>query len=152
MILNNPRFPFTLLLCFTLAMSNLVVYGKDKPAICLENFTDSLQMDKCADSFAIEKIIGDAIELGAPIYNAGLHLGCYRIYEWAAYKILYVYGSSCSKVETILKTAIERSHGDYSDIEKAWMMRAAFDKILGVPTKTGNADKDLNKREYPQKG
>lgn len=96
---------------------------------------------KCPKTEEITKIIGDAIALGAPIYNAGLHNGCYRIYEWAAYKILYEHGKACTEVEKILKTAIQKSHGDYSDTEKAWMMREAFDKILGVPTKTREEEK-----------
>ncbi|MGH2564560.1 MAG: hypothetical protein ACRDE5_08605, partial [Ginsengibacter sp.] len=78
-----------------------------------------------------------------PVYNAGLHIECYRIYEWAAYKIIYVYGSDCKEIGTVLKIAVDKSHGDYSDIEKAWMMRAAFDKILGVPTQTSEPEKEL---------
>ena len=84
----------------------------------------------------VEKIINEAISLGAPIYNEGLHMACYRIYEWAGYKILYEYGKKCGEIEKTLKAAIEKSHGDYSDTEKAWIMRVAFDKILGVSTKT----------------
>lgn len=103
--------------------------------------TDSLPVN-CSKSNEIEKIITEAISLGAPIYNEGLHLACYRIYEWAAYKIIYVYGTTCKNVESILKTAIENSHGDYSDTEKAWLMRAAFDKILGIPTKTNETEKE----------
>lgn len=103
--------------------------------------TDSLPVN-CSKSNEMKKIITEAISLGAPIYNEGLHLACYRIYEWAAYKIIYVYGTTCKNVESILKTAIENSHGDYSDTEKAWLMRAAFDKILGVPTKTNETEKE----------
>ena len=97
---------------------------------------------ECSKSAEIEKIINDAISLGAPIYNEGMHMACYRIYEWAAYKILYEYGKDCRDVEKILKSAIDKSHGDYSDTEKAWMMRVAFDKVLGVPTRTGAPEKD----------
>jgi len=96
----------------------------------------------CSKNEEIEKIINDAISLGAPIYNEGLHLACYRIYEWAGYKILYEYGKTCKEVEKILKPAIDKSHGDYSDTEKAWLMRAAFDKILGVPTRMVEPEKD----------
>src|SRR5258708_27627952 len=64
---------------------------------------DSIPGD-CPKSPEIEKIINDAISLGAPIYNEGLHMACYRIYEWAAYKILYEYGKSCKEVEKTLKT------------------------------------------------
>jgi|GEM_PF-2251164 len=90
----------------------------------------------CSKKQEIEKIIAEAISLGAPIYNEGLHMACYRIYEWAGYKILYEYGKDCKEVEKVLKTAIDKSHGDYSDTEKAWLMRVAFDTILGEPTQT----------------
>jgi hypothetical protein len=98
--------------------------------------SDSLKYN-CPNTPEIEKIIAEAISLGAPIYNEGLHLACYRIYEWASYKIVYEYPKSCPLAANLLKLAIEKSHGDLSDTEKAWLMRAAFDKIVGVPTETG---------------
>ena len=103
------------------------------PAITFVKLTNDTLPFACSKSEEIEKIITDAISLGAPIYNEGLHMACYRIYEWAAYKILYEYNKPCKNVITILKNAIDTSHGDYSDTEKAWIMRQAFDKILGVP-------------------
>ncbi len=103
----------------------------------------------CSKSEQVEKIITDAISIGVPVYNSGYHLACYRIYEWAGYKILYEYGTTCKEVEKVLKTAIEKSHGDYSDLEKAWIMRAAFDKIMGVPTQTGDP---APKKETDSKG
>ena len=106
---------------------------------------DTLPVD-CSKSEEIEKIISEAISLGAPIYNEGLHMACYRVYEWAAYKILYEYAKPCKGVESILKTALDQSHGDYSDTEKAWLMRQAFDKILGVPTQTGLEKESLQKK------
>jgi hypothetical protein len=108
--------------------------------------TDSLP-GECPKNPEIEKIITDAIALGAPIYNEGLHMACYRIYEWASYKILYEYGKSCKEIERILKTAVDKSHGDFSDTEKAWLMRAAFDKIMGVPTRTGEPEKPSSPRK-----
>lgn len=95
----------------------------------------------------IEKIITEAISLGAPIYNEGLHMACYRIYEWAGYKILYEYGKRCGEIEKTLKTAIDKSHGDYSDTEKAWIMRQAFDKVLGQPTKTAEPESNPELRK-----
>ncbi len=91
---------------------------------------------QCSKSQEIDKIIQDAIAIGAPIYNNGDHIGCYRVYDAASYKILYLYGNDCSKVKDLLTLCIKRCSGDYSDIEKAWIMRAAFDKILGEPTIT----------------
>lgn len=115
---------------------------------CSAQKTDTA-INSCAKAEQVEKIISDAISIGAPVYNSGFHLQCYRVYEWAGYKILYEYGSTCKEVEKILKTAIEKSHGDYSDLEKAWIMRAAFDKILGVPTQIGEPEK---KAEPDRKG
>ena len=63
-------------------------------------------------------------------------MGCYRIYEGAAYKILHKYSSKCKDVRNLLETALEKSYGNYSAAEKAWIMRMAFDQILGVPTTT----------------
>jgi len=63
-------------------------------------------------------------------------MGCYRIYEGAAYKIIYKYGYKCKEVKRILEAALEKSYGDYSASDKAWIMRMAFDSILGVPTTT----------------
>ena len=90
----------------------------------------------CPKSDAVDSVIINAIDIGAPTYNQGNYLGCYRIYEGASYKILYLYGFDCPRVTEILKTAIDKSHGNQTDSEKAWIMRVAFDEILGVPTKT----------------
>ena len=91
---------------------------------------------KCEKTDSVNLIIGDAINIGAPTYNQGNYLGCYRIYEGASYKILYQYGSYCTRVTQILKTAIEKSYGAFTDSDKAWIMRVAFDEILGEPTRT----------------
>lgn len=91
---------------------------------------------KCEKTDSVQSAILTAIDIGAPTYNQGNYLGCYRIYEGAAYKILYKYGGACIRVGQILKTAIEKSYGDFSDSEKAWIMRVAFDEILGETTRT----------------
>ena len=90
----------------------------------------------CEKIDAIYIVIDQAIEAGAPAYNNGDHLSCYMIYEGAAYKILHKYGSRCADVTNILESALEKSYGNYSVTDKAWIMRMAFDKILGEPTKT----------------
>ncbi len=133
-------FLFILLFSSVCCRAAKYYYENIRPAYTT-SATDSLPVS-CSKSDEIEKIITEAISLGAPIYNEGLHLACYRIYEWAAYKIIYVYGTTCKNVERILKKAVENSHGDFSDTEKAWLMRVAFDKILGVPTKTNETEKE----------
>jgi hypothetical protein len=97
----------------------------------------SVNESTCNKIEAVEQIISDAISIGAPTYNQGNHIGCYRIYEGAAYKILYKYGSKCKDIKNTLEVALEKSYGDYDASEKAWIMRMAFDKILGVQTTKG---------------
>ena len=88
----------------------------------------------CPKIASVDSIIEIAISVGAPTYNEGNHIGCYMIYEGAAYKILHKYGTQCAQVSDILKTALEKSYTSYTSAEKAWIMREAFDKILGEPT------------------
>jgi hypothetical protein len=90
----------------------------------------------CDKTEAIYTIIALAIETGAPTYNEGNHLGCYMIYEGAAYKILHKYGSKCPEISNVLEGALEKSYGNYSATDKAWIMRMAFDQILGEKTRT----------------
>ena len=139
MTLKNYQFYFIILFCITTMLNSQFAHAEKKDINHSGSTSQSL-LRGCRDSAAIEKIIGDAIELGAPVYNAGLHIECYRVYEWASYKIIHVYGGNCKNIEKILNASIEKSHGDYSDVEKAWIMRMAFDKILGVPTQTGNSE------------
>ena len=96
----------------------------------------SLQSTKCEKTDSVNFIISEAIYIGAPTYNQGNYLGCYRIYEGASYKILFLYGNTCIRVSQILKTALEKSYDNFSDSDKAWIMRVAFDEILGEPTRT----------------
>ncbi|OQP41815.1 hypothetical protein A4D02_14140 [Niastella koreensis] len=144
MLLYKAGFRLFLLMVSIFMISQQCIYG-NKVHVAGDPVNNRIIVDtlpgNCSKNEEIEKIINDAISLGAPIYNEGLHIACYRIYEWAGYKILYEYGKTCKEVEKILKSAIEKSHGDYSDIEKAWLMRAAFDKILGVPTRMGESEK-----------
>ncbi len=90
----------------------------------------------CGKIDAILAIIGQAIDVGAPTYNEGNHVGCYMIYEGAAYKILHKYGSKCKDVKTLLEDALDKAYASFDATEKAWIMRVAFDQILGEPTVT----------------
>lgn len=92
----------------------------------------------CPDLNELDETIGAAISIGAPIYNAGSPLGCYRIYEGAAYKLLYRLEQRCPGVTALLRSGLARaeSQPDYS--AKAWTMRRTFDAILGETTSTGS--------------
>lgn len=69
-----------------------------------------------------------------PIYNAGSHIGCYRIYEGASYKLLYLLDESCPTVKMTLAAGLAQAERDVSDTDKAWTMRRTFDLIIGEPT------------------
>jgi hypothetical protein len=86
--------------------------------------------------YAVWRIIDDAISSGAPVYNKGDQTACYRIYDGAAYKVLYLYGSKYKDAKSLLEKALLKTSLNYSDAEKAWILRMAFDEILGVPTQT----------------
>jgi hypothetical protein len=107
-----------------------------KKTIIIRDAPEKDFSEDCEKISPIRIIIDEAISVGAPTYNEGNHLGCYRIYEGAAYKILHKYGSKCKEVRNTLESALEKSYGDYNATEKAWIMRMAFDQILGVPTTT----------------
>ena len=101
------------------------------------NAAYSGQIDKsCGKMELVILIIDEAISIGAPTYNDGNHAACYKIYEGAAYKILHKYGKKCTETAEVLETALEKISEDFSVTEKAWILRMAFDKILGVPTQT----------------
>ncbi len=108
----------------------------------LENraeFRSSLR-SSCDQLSEVDVVIARAISIGAPIYNAGSPLGCYRIYEGAAYKLLYVLGSSCSELTAFLRAGLAQARTDAAVDRKAWTMRRTFDTILGEETATAPLD------------
>jgi hypothetical protein len=73
--------------------------------------------------------LATAIQIGAPVYNAGDHRGCYEVYACTARMLLQaVQGADDAKRR--LKEALERCSvvGDVN--QQAWIMRHAFDAVL----------------------
>ena len=86
----------------------------------------------------IDGVISDAISSGVDIYNSGDHLGCYRLYEGSGYKLLFLLDDRCTAASTLLKRAIREAGttvtpGGYDSVPaaQAWIMRIAFDSLLG---------------------
>ena len=78
----------------------------------------------------IRYYLATAIQIGAPVYNSGDHRGCYDVYACTARMLLQaVQGADDAK--RLLKEALERSSvvGDVN--QQAWIMRHAFDEVLG---------------------
>ena len=84
----------------------------------------------------VDRVIQEAIQIGAPIYNAGSALGCYRIYEGASYKLLYRLGDSCEAVAVTLGAGLRAGDAAEGATAKAWALRRTFDMLLGTPTRT----------------
>jgi serine protease Do len=75
--------------------------------------------------------IGQAIQVGAPLYNQGNHEACYKIYEGAALE-LEKNLQGCAGVKRALAEGRDHAKGMASWTEKAWAMRDAFDGLLVV--------------------
>jgi len=83
---------------------------------------------KHANIADVVKAIWEAIELGAPLYNAGNHEACFRIYENAVTK--YERDAACKGVRTAFGDGLLRAQGMKSFKEKAWALRDTFDGLL----------------------
>jgi serine protease Do len=74
--------------------------------------------------------ITEAIEVGAPLYNAGNHEACYRIYEGTSMK--FETHAACNGVRTAFRDGLDRARTMTSYTEKAWALRDTFDGLLKV--------------------
>jgi hypothetical protein len=75
--------------------------------------------------------IGDAIEVGAPLYNQGNLEACYRVYEGAILDLTRKV-PGCAGPKKALQAGLKEAstRGTYAD--KAWALRDAFDGLLDV--------------------
>jgi hypothetical protein len=93
-------------------------------------------------ALAILGIIEVAIEHGAPIYNAGSHIGCASIYDYAARMILRLLDSPAAaepylgQVEAKLRMVSFDPITEQEANKRAWELRRAFDFTLAllIPT------------------
>jgi serine protease Do len=100
-------------------------------------------LDGCSveQAAAVGAAIGEAIQVGAPIYNQGLRAtsageatryyeACFRIYERTS-KVLEQDGP-CRGVRAAFAAGLSRAAGLASYKEKAWALRDTFDGLLDV--------------------
>ncbi len=89
-----------------------------------------------ADANVINSTIEEAVASGVGIFNNGDHLGCFRVYEGAAYKILFKLSNRSATTASVLTSALHRAEttGESADAAtaKAWIMRGALDSLVGV--------------------
>ena len=85
-----------------------------------------------ADVDKVVRGIGDAIDIGAPLYNHGNFAGCYHLYEGAASDIERQLPSTCQGPTEALRAGRRRAAEQSSPSASAWAMRDAFDGLLDV--------------------
>jgi serine protease Do len=76
--------------------------------------------------------LGQAIETGAPLYNAGNPDGCYHVYDGTASDVVRKLPPSCGGPARALTEAQKRAAALSDSTSQAWAMRDAFDALLEV--------------------
>jgi hypothetical protein len=74
--------------------------------------------------------IGEAIAVGAPLYNHGRHRACYQIYEGAASDIENRLPKSCAGPKKRLAQGRAQAATLSEPSDQAWAMRDAFDSLV----------------------
>jgi hypothetical protein len=91
-------------------------------------------LDGCSDD-AINGVasgIGQAIDIGAPLYNSGKIAACYHIYEGAAQDLERRLPASCKGPVKALADGRARAAALQDPDAQAWAMRDAFDGLVDV--------------------
>ncbi len=76
-------------------------------------------------------LISMAISIGAPAFNAGDHRGCYEVYACTA-RLLVNSPATPDDVKAALRTALTDASTVLNVTRQAWIMREAFDGLLGA--------------------
>lgn len=80
----------------------------------------------------VVRMLGDAIEVGAPLYNEGKPDACYHVYDGAASDLVRKLPASCRGPARALGEAQHHAAALGDPIAQAWAMRDAFDGLLDV--------------------
>jgi len=80
----------------------------------------------------VVKMIGEAVQVGAPLYNHGNADGCYHVYDGAASDLERKLPPACKGPIKALADAQKRAGAMSNPDSQAWAMRDAFDGLLEV--------------------
>ena len=80
-------------------------------------------------------LLSMAISIGAPAFNAGDHRGCYEVYSCTA-RLLVNSPAAPDTVKDTLRRALTDASTVLNVTRQAWIMRTAFDGLLGEETGT----------------
>lgn len=85
------------------------------------------------DMEEVLRSIGDAISIGAPLYNRATPEGyeaCFRVYEGTSLK--YQKDAACDGVRKAFDEGLSRAKGMTSYKQKAWALRDTFDGLINA--------------------
>jgi len=85
-----------------------------------------------ADLVRAGRIIGEAIQVGAPIYNEHHFAACYHVYEGAALDVEKRLPTACKGPKKALRDGRTRAEKLEDPSAQAWAMRDAFDGLVEV--------------------
>lgn len=88
------------------------------------------------DSAKVAASIADAIEVGAPLYNAGNFEACFRVYQGASLDVSRKV-PGCAGPKRALSDGMQEAERRASWADKAWAMRDAFDGLLELFQRAG---------------
>jgi hypothetical protein len=80
----------------------------------------------------VVRLLGDAIEAGAPLYNEGNPASCYHMYDGAASEVVRKLPATCKGPAKILTEAQKHAASLNDSSAQAWALRDAFDGMLEV--------------------
>src|SRR5262249_38245997 len=110
-------------------------------------------LDGCSSSNValLLKSIGEAIDIGAPLYNAGNFAGCYHVYDGAAADLERKLHSACQKPAKPLAEGRKKAARLDNPSDQAWAMRDTFDGLLDVVKRwSGPVHKPSVRRDVPR--
>jgi serine protease Do len=99
------------------------------------------EFDAVDPTDTIRTMLAAAIQVGAPVYNSGDARGCFDIYAAVARMLLRVVQGGEDET-TALRDALQEAALEPDVNEQAWIMRRAFDRILGEEEEEEEEGKD----------
>ncbi|MGD0527511.1 MAG: trypsin-like peptidase domain-containing protein [Polyangiaceae bacterium] len=118
---------------FAALIANLRAASAPKPRRSVPHFPTAF-LDGCsvdAQKLTV-KMVGAAIEAGAPLYNAGKPDACYHVYDGATSDLVRRLPASCHGPAKALGDAQRHAASLTDPVAQAWAMRDAFDGVLDV--------------------
>ncbi|HZU82367.1 MAG TPA: trypsin-like peptidase domain-containing protein [Polyangiaceae bacterium] len=80
----------------------------------------------------VVRLLGDAVDAGAPLFNDGKPDACYHMYDGAASDLVRKLPPTCKGPAKALAEAQRRAAALGDPAAQAWLMRDSFDAILDI--------------------